>query len=934
MPNRTRVPGRTTVFQSLSLLMAAAVTGGCGGGDGNYSDDAAPTVTLAAPSGAISRSVTLTATANDNRGVTQVEFLVDGAVVNTDTAAPFSYVLDTANLADGAHSAAARATDAAGNAATSSSVALTVLNNVSYRVALAGDQEFPATGSTATGDATLQVNLVTGAVAGSLVLAGMTTTAAHVHDGYAGTNGPVQIGLDLRAGTTDTFDVPASSTLTAGQVDKLLEGALYLNAHSAAFAAGEVRGQIVPEHVSLVFVDLKDDEVIESVRSLGSGRAALTVNRSSGAAVAHVVLQQLDGVTAVHLDQGAAGTTGTNVLALAEDPADATRWSATSTALTQAAVDALAQGFLHFDVDTAAHAGGELRGQALPAGVEVGIARLDGAQVVPAVDSSLSGMGAITVNSNSGTATVHVNTTGSPNPTGAQLHSAIGGREGPSLATLTQDGSNPAHWSVASAPLSGADISAFRQGGLYVEMPGLAHADGELRGQLAPPGVLFIANSLDGSQEVPAKSTPALGSVAVTIDRASRTLELQANTSGVDDASAAHIHTGHAGENGPVAIGLTKDTADATHWSASGIALTEQQLDAIEHGAAYVNVHTPANPGGEIRGQLVSDRVQVEFDTLSGDEESPAVTTAATGTAATTVDFAARTVSIHVHATGVDDATDAHIHRASAGTNGSVLVGLVKDAVDPGHWSVEDHLVTATDLADFMDGLWYVNVHTPAHPTGEIRAQIGAATVPPGDTTAPTATLGAVAATVSGTITLTATAQDDVGVTNVRFLLNGATELGSDASDPYSISWDTTTVPNGQVMLTAEARDAAGNFGLSTAFAVTASNSAAVTLAQLQTSIFAPKCSGCHTGGGGGLPGSMNLSSANASFAALVNVASLQQPALMRVNPGAAESSYIIHKLEGRAGIAGVRMPQGGPFLSTAEIDAVKAWINAGATNN
>jgi mono/diheme cytochrome c family protein len=291
-------------------------------------------------------------------------------------------------------------------------------------------------------------------------------------------------------------------------------------------------------------------------------------------------------------------------------------------------------------------------------------------------------------------------------------------------------------------------------------------------------------------------------------------------------------------------------------------------------------------------------------------------------------------LSIHVHTTGVDDATDAHIHRAPEGTNGPVLVGLVQDAADLGHWSVEDHVVTATDLADFMDGLWYVNVHTPAHPNGEVRAQIGPEAAPPGDTTAPTATLGAVAATVSGTIALTASAQDDVGVTSVRILLNGATELGSDASDPYSISWNTTTVPNGPVMLTAEARDAAGNVGLSTAVAVTVNNAAAVTLAQLQTAIFGQKCSGCHTGGGGGLPGSMNLTSASASFAALVNVASQQQPGFMRVKPGDAEASYLIHKLEGRAGISGDRMPQGGPFLSQAEIDSVKAWINAGATNN
>jgi mono/diheme cytochrome c family protein len=102
------------------------------------------------------------------------------------------------------------------------------------------------------------------------------------------------------------------------------------------------------------------------------------------------------------------------------------------------------------------------------------------------------------------------------------------------------------------------------------------------------------------------------------------------------------------------------------------------------------------------------------------------------------------------------------------------------------------------------------------------------------------------------------------------------------------------------------------------------------TLAQLQANIFGPRCSGCHTGAGGTLPGSMNLSSAAATFAALVNVNSVEEPTQKRVLPNTPNNSYLITKLSGTQTV-GSRMPLGGPFLSQAEIDGVRAWIQAGA---
>jgi hypothetical protein len=79
-------------------------------------------------------------------------------------------------------------------------------------------------------------------------------------------------------------------------------------------------------------------------------------------------------------------------------------------------------------------------------------------------------------------------------------------------------------------------------------------------------------------------------------------------------------------------------------------------------------------------------------------------------------------------------------------------------------------------------------------------------------------------ATVSSTITISATASDNVGVAGVQFKLDGA-NLGAEVTTaPYSISWNTTTTSNGSHTLTAVARDAAGNTGTSAAVTVTVSN--------------------------------------------------------------------------------------------------------------
>jgi len=341
------------------------------------------------------------------------------------------------------------------------------------------------------------------------------------------------------------------------------------------------------------------------------------------------------------------------------------------------------------------------------------------------------------------------------------------------------------------------------------------------------------------TQLFPAPQSAATGTASVTVKLATGAVSGKVNLTGIV-STAVTINEGFAGAAGPDLIALAKNGATAGEWDVpAGSLLTTDEVNALLQGKLYVKAASAANPNGEIRGQIAPANISVIFSDLSGAQEVPAVGGAATGVAATTVDAQANTVSVHVHATGVDDATAAEVDNGAAGSTGTKLVALTQDAVQPGHWSTELAAITAADVDNFKANKWYVNVATPAQVHGAIRGQVDFATTAPPP---------------------------------------------------------------------------------------------APTLTQLKTSAFSV-CGGCHTGGGTSLPASMDLTPAHI-YASIVNVASVEQPALKRVKPGDPDNSYVVQKLEGAATITGSRMPLGGPFLDQATIDQVKAWITAGAANN
>ena len=108
------------------------------------------------------------------------------------------------------------------------------------------------------------------------------------------------------------------------------------------------------------------------------------------------------------------------------------------------------------------------------------------------------------------------------------------------------------------------------------------------------------------------------------------------------------------------------------------------------------------------------------------------------------------------------------------------------------------------------------------------------------DTTPPAVSVTAPAngSTVSGAVTLQATASDAGGVAGVQFKLDGANLGVEDTSSPYQMPWDTTTATSGQHTLTALARDASGNTATSAAIGVTVQNSTACPTGQWKAEYF------------------------------------------------------------------------------------------------
>lgn len=118
-----------------------------------------------------------------------------------------------------------------------------------------------------------------------------------------------------------------------------------------------------------------------------------------------------------------------------------------------------------------------------------------------------------------------------------------------------------------------------------------------------PASAEKLKATLDGKSEVPATTTGGTGTADLNYDAASKKLSWTVTYSGLSGpATAAHFHgPAEAGKNAGVAVAIPNAAASPVKGEAT---LTDAQAADLLGGKYYINIHTAANPGGEIRGQV------------------------------------------------------------------------------------------------------------------------------------------------------------------------------------------------------------------------------------------------------------------------------------------------------------------------------------------
>lgn len=347
----------------------------------------------------------------------------------------------------------------------------------------------------------------------------------------------------------------------------------------------------------------------------------------------------------------------------------------------------------------------------------VRFAALGGDQEVPVNASAARGSASFSLNPTTRVLSGTVTTAGVEG-TAAHIHDAAKGAAGPVVIPL--QGGPGGIWTVPdNTVLTEAQYTSLQANSYYVNVHSAAYPGGEIRGQIE---LRARFASLTGAQEVPASGSAATGYASIAVNSSTGAVYGTVITAGIS-ATAAHIHEAAAGASGPVIVPLT--SAGSGVWTVPpGSTLTASQLNSWNSGALYVNVHSTAFPGGEIRGQINLGLPILRSTTLTGAQESTPTPSTATGTASLSINPVTLELSGAVLTSGIT-ATGCHIHEAPAGSAGPISVPL--NAAGSNAWAVPTgKFLTPSQFASLLGGNLYINVHSAAYPSGEIRGQFAA----------------------------------------------------------------------------------------------------------------------------------------------------------------------------------------------------------------
>jgi hypothetical protein len=390
-----------------------------------------------------------------------------------------------------------------------------------------------------------------------------------------------------------------------------LGGQTYVNVHTAGYPAGEVRGQLAPVlmQVALSGANSRPDPVITT--GAGLGTLALLGNQLTF----QMAYQGLSGAaTAAHIHgpTNAAYNAGVQVdLAPYNGGAfGAIGIFSGSVTLTPNQLAWLIDGLTYVNLHTAAYPAGEIRGQIMPqpTGIPLSLVFSGDAEKPNAVATGGGGGGLLSLEGN----TLFFNLTYSnlsASATAAHIHGpATTAQSSPVAVDLSayHVGAFGTRGAFAGSVVLTPDQRDLVLNGLaYVNVPTSAHPAGEIRGQLAS---ISMVSSLAGGNEQPAPVVTD-GSGSGTFALVGNQLTAAISYGGLaGTATASHIH-GPASTFQAADVLMDLGSFNGGSWGAAGgligtLTLNATNLASVIDSQTYVNIHSTAFGGGEIRGQI------------------------------------------------------------------------------------------------------------------------------------------------------------------------------------------------------------------------------------------------------------------------------------------------------------------------------------------
>jgi hypothetical protein len=447
----------------------------------------------------------------------------------------------------------------------------------------------------------------------NITASGLTSaiTAADLHVGSAGQSGSVikTIIFNGNSASGAWLKDDAAQPLTADVQAALRRGDVYFEIHTMSYADGEIRGQMMPATGStFVQAELSSAQEFDPVPSGATGSGVFKVTPQG--LEYHITVSGLSGTVSAEFDRGDMGRNGSRVGEISFDGNSADGvWSPDDhQPFTDSRLMDLLTGSLFINISTSQYPGGEIRSQLFVVGGSGLGTDLSTQQEGHPVTSPGAGVGSFTLTPDGLVYQITVNDLSGPIGE-AHFHYAATGEDGPIVRTIPFDGNNASGvWRSSDAePLTDEFVEDLLSGEIYVNIHTSSYAAGEIRGQVFLNSGIGLGAGMDPAQETHPVTSGGTGTVATIL-----TEEALVYTGTVNGLTGpigeTHFHNAAPGTDGPIIKTLEfNGTAISGIWKASDSEpLSVANINALNAGNVYINVHTSQFAAGELRGQMGS----------------------------------------------------------------------------------------------------------------------------------------------------------------------------------------------------------------------------------------------------------------------------------------------------------------------------------------